>query len=114
MIKIITCSLLILVTACNSTKESAEESVTNSSTNLQNEKMIAAGFTSGTIETAKDEGDCDVMIKVADGRYFESMDIPENFSKDAMKIWFTYTPQRRMSRCQKASPIAIQDIKERE
>lgn len=114
MIKIITCSLLILVTACNSTKESAEESVTNSSTNLQNEKMKAAGFTEGTIETGKTEEDCKIMIKVADGRYFESTDIPENFSTDGMKIWFTYTGLRRMSRCQKANPIAILDIKERQ
>lgn len=103
-------SFLILIVACNGTKETVATKATEN--NMEQEKeMIAQGFTKGTIEYSREEGDCEYTIKLEDGRYFESSDLKDEFMKDSMTVWFSYRPLRRMSMCNKANPVAITEMK---
>lgn len=77
----------------------------------QNKEMLAAGFTKGTIVHSDKEGDCEYTIKLEDGRYFESTDLTQEFMKDGMTVWFTFNPLRRMSKCNKANPVTLTEIK---
>ena len=109
MIKFTLISSLLLIMACNGTKELTSE---QASKNMAQEKeMIAQGFTRGTIVHSKAEGDCEYTIKLEDGRYFESTDLKDEFKKDAMQVWFTFRPLRRMNTCQKANPVGISEMK---
>lgn len=78
---------------------------------IQEKEMLAQGFTKGTIFHSKEEGDCEYTIKLEDGRYFESTDLKDEFKKDAMAVWFTFRPLRRMNTCLKANPVGINEMK---
>ncbi|WP_405251297.1 hypothetical protein [Dokdonia sp. Asnod3-C12] len=69
------------------------------------------GYTSGTIVHSKAEGDCEWTIKLEDGRHLDPMTIDKDFMQDGASVWFKYTPQRRMNRCDKASPVGITEMK---
>ncbi|WP_035334832.1 hypothetical protein [Dokdonia sp. PRO95] len=69
------------------------------------------GYTSGTIVQSKAEGDCEWTIKLQDGRHLDPMTIDKDFMQNGATVWFKYTPQRRMSRCDKASPVGITEMK---
>lgn len=109
MIKLTLISSLLLIMACNSTKETMAPKTVE---NMELEKeMIAKGFTKGTMVHSKEDGDCEYTIKLEDGRYFESSDLNKEYMKDGMAVWFTFNPLRRMSRCKKANPVAITAMK---
>jgi len=69
------------------------------------------GYTSGTIVQSKAEGDCEWTIKLVDGRHLDPLTIEKSYMKDGTSVWFKYTPQRRMNRCDKASPVGITEMK---
>lgn len=104
------CSLLSL-TSCNSSKTSAEESLTDKSMTVEKKaQLLKEGYTYGTIVHSLEEGDCEWTIKLEDGRHFESLTMNEDFKKENMEVYFKYIPQRRMSKCTKASPIEITEM----
>ncbi|MFT6049460.1 hypothetical protein [Patiriisocius sp. Uisw_047] len=107
MIKLTLISSLILMMACNGAKETTAQVVEDMS---QQNEMIAKGFTKGTIVYSDIEGDCEYTIKLEDGRFFESLDLKEDFMKDGMIVWFTYGPLRRMNKCTKANPVGIKEM----
>lgn len=109
MIKFTLISCLFLLMACNGAKETAATQISEKMT--QEKEMLALGFTKGTIVYSDKEGDCEYTIKLEDGRFFESMDLKEEYMVDGMKVWFSYAPQRRMNTCQKANPVGINDMK---
>ncbi|ANH59347.1 hypothetical protein [Dokdonia donghaensis] len=88
------------------TEEKAKEETTMS--------FDTTGYTSGTIVQSKAEGDCEWTIKLKDGRFLDPMAIDKDFMKDGATVWIKFLPQRRMQRCDKASPVAISEIKLRE
>lgn len=109
MIKSTIISFLFLTVACNGTKETLN---TKASEYMEQEKeMIAQGFTKGTIEHSRAEGDCEYTIKLEDGRYFESSDLKDEYKEDGMNVWFSFRPLRRMSMCNKANPVSIEEMK---
>ncbi len=69
------------------------------------------GYTSGTIVQSKAAGDCEWTIQLEDGRFLDPMTIDKDFMKDGATVWIKFLPQRRMQRCDKASPVAISEIK---
>lgn len=101
---------MALVTAmglsCCGQKAASEENVKASTMDFDTK-----GYTAGTIVHSKAEGDCEWTIKLADGRHFDPMTMDKGFMKDGASVWFKYTPQRRMNRCDKASPVAVTEIK---
>ena len=109
MIKFTLISSLLLIIACNGTKETTAAQTAENMT--QEKEMLDLGFTKGTIVYSDLEGDCEYTIKLEDGRFFESTDLSKDFMKDGKTVWFTYAPLRRMNKCDKANPVSIKEMK---
>lgn len=108
--------LLISLTACCSSKKSSANTQTENDNTMTEEKMIAADFKSGTIVASKAEGDCPYTIKM-DGEtsyFLDPINLEENYKKDGLKVWFTFTGLRIMNRCEKANPINVNEMRPRE
>ena len=108
---------LSLLFSCNST----HKSITNNTeeeeeAQMESNKMTEAGFTSGTIVYSEKEGDCPTTIQVEGGEealFYDPINIAEVFKNDGNKVWFKFTRLRMMNRCDKAGPIRIEEILER-
>jgi hypothetical protein len=75
-------------------------------------EMITDGYNKGVIIASKKEGDCPYVIKIEDDNstnYLDPVDLPDDFKKDGINIWFKYTPSRRPKRCEKADPVTLDD-----
>ena len=103
----------LLLISCSSTKN---KPVNSTPVETNTEKMIAEGFTAGTMVLSDEPGDCPVTIKL-DGTdtltYYDPIDLDDAFKTEGMKVWFKFRGLRMANRCQKANPIAIEEIKKR-
>ena len=112
--KLLSLSLLLLLTinSCN-TANKATDTKNETEQQMDSKKMIADGYLAGEISISTKENDCPVTILV-EGKtgpyYLDAINLSENFSEDGEKIWFKFTPLRRMNRCDKANPINITEI----
>jgi hypothetical protein len=112
-------AILATVVACSSTKtkESSNETITKETitkeTAIKNDKMINEGYTKGTIVFSDKTDDCAYTIQLdgKDNLMYDPMNLDVKYQKHDEKIWFTFSPLRRMNRCIKANPIYITDIK---
>ena len=80
------------------------------------ERMIAEGYTAGTVVLSDKEGDCAVTIRLDgtdDAVFYDPLEIDNAFKTEGMKVWFKFRGLRMASRCDKANPIALEDIKKR-
>ena len=108
--------ILTTVVACSSTKtkENSNENSTAEVVN-KNDKMINEGYTMGTIVFSDKADDCAYTIQL-DGKtnvMYDPINLDVKYQKHNEKIWFTFSPLRRMNRCEKANPVSITDIKKR-
>lgn len=102
-------SLIAAITlSCCGQKEITNDVKTN---NAKEENFNATGYTAGTIVQSKEEGDCEWTIKLEDGRYLDPMSMNKDFMNDGAAVWVKFLPQRRMQRCDKASPVELSDIR---
>jgi len=123
-IKIITVSMMVFFTSCNSSKETVKEANDNtmdkeqSDGNVMDAQMLKEGFHLGEIQELKNSK-CDYIIidKTTDAQ-LDPINISEDsykaFKKDAQKIYFKFRPLRMMNRCTDANPIQLTEIKKRE
>jgi hypothetical protein len=111
-----TLAILAIVVACSSTKtkENSNEPAAKEIA-INNDKMINEGYTRGTIVFSDEPDDCAYTIQLEgkDNVMYDPMNLDVTFQKHDEKIWFTFSPLRRMNRCIKANPIYITDIKKR-
>ncbi len=108
---------VVLFASCSSKKNTANAAKETSEMSMEAKKMTENGFKMGTIIASKKEGDCPYMIEVqgeTESYFLDPMNIDESFKKNGEKIWFTYSPLRRMNRCVKANPVNIIEMKKRE
>lgn len=112
---------VVLLASCNSKKvatEATTDATAETKTMSMNAKeMIKNGFTMGTIEESKAEGDCPFVIRIEgeDKPYFyDPINLDESFKKHGEKIWFTFNGLRMMNRCERANPVSIVAIQKRE
>ncbi len=99
--------LVFLFTSCNSQKNM------DTKTFIKSEKykeMISNGYTFGVITKSNVKGDCEYSIKISDSLYYDPVNLSDLYKKDMLEIWFKFTRMRRMNRCEKASPITINEI----
>ena len=104
-------------TSCCSTKKNSVVSENNSNVETQNmtKKMIQEGYSKGTVLYSDKESDCEYVLVLEDGStMFDPINLDNAFKKDGMKVWFTFFPLRRMNRCDKASPVNLNDIQKRD
>jgi hypothetical protein len=107
-------TILITIVACSSTKskEGSNEAMAKE-TAEENAKMTSEGYIKGTIVFSDEPEDCPYTIQLEgeDNVMYDPMNLDVEFQKHDEKIWFTFSPLRRMNRCVKANPVYITDIK---
>jgi hypothetical protein len=113
-----TCLALVtvLVISCNSSSKSAAEGASKDTeaAAMEAKKMMEAGFKKAVIVGSKAEGDCPYVLKMEDGAYMvDPINLEESMKKDGMKVWVSYNGLRMMNRCEKANPVSIVEIQER-
>lgn len=106
--------ILMATSCCTSGKTTKNETKTGSSELMSNsKKMIADGFTLGTIVASTKEGDCPYVISSEiDGNkvMYDPINLDEMYKKDGMKVWYKYNGLRMMNRCEKANPVSLEDM----
>jgi hypothetical protein len=77
-------------------------------------KMSEDGFKKATVIYSNSEGDCPYTISVeGETTLFDPINLDENFKTSQAKIWVKYHPLRMPNRCEKANPVEITEISER-
>lgn len=101
---------------CYSTKRHNDSAVaTTSEVKQQYEQFLKEGYVKGIIVYSSLESDCKYTIQVvAEGNFFDPINLDDSFKIDGAKVWFKYFPLRMMNRCDKANPISIDHIEIRE
>jgi hypothetical protein len=120
LIKSLSIFLFVAFVSCNSTNKSVVKNTNKSETEsikMKMEKMIEEGFSMGEIVFSDAENDCAYTIKLDNKEisyYLDPINLDEAFQKDGMKVWVKYNGLRMMNRCDKANPVSLTDIQERE
>lgn len=108
--------VLATVVACSLTKNKETSIQTaEKETAVINNKMISEGYTEGTIVFSDKADDCAYTIQLEgkDNLMYDPMNLDAAYQKHDEKIWFKFSPLRRMNRCIKANPIYITELKKR-
>lgn len=107
---------IVLFIACSATKtkENTDDISTTTAAKAEYDKMIIEGYTAGTIIYSDLPDDCAYTIQL-EGKdiMYDPINLDASYQKHNEKIWFTFSPLRRMNRCIKANPISLVDIKKR-
>ena len=115
-LKITLAAALFAVTSCDSTKKNAQSEATTQTTKAMETKMMEEGFKKGTIVASKEEGDCPYTIQLEENGetlHYDPINLDAQYKQDGEKIWFTFRGLRMMNRCQKATPIEIEQMQKR-
>lgn len=99
----------LLILSCNSTKNTKKVS---EQVQIEAEKMIMEGFKKGTVIASEKKGDCPYIIELQSNDkqvYLDPIDLPTEFKKNEILIWFKFTPSRRIKRCEKADPVILNE-----
>lgn len=115
--KIIVTSIfsVLLFISCKTQQGTLENKSVISDSEI-NTKMIENGFLPGVIRSSSKENDCDYAIEVItneENYFLDPINLDENYKKEGTAIWFTFSPLRMANRCEKASPISINEIQKR-
>jgi len=82
---------------------------------VDSKKMMADGYTMGTIVASTAEGDCPFVISSEiDGNavMYDPINLEETYKQDGMKVWYKFNGLRMMNRCEKANPVNLSEIQE--
>ncbi len=101
---------VMAISCCSKKAIVDDETDTKTTTTVKETTFDATGYTEGRIVHSQSEGDCEWVIQLKDGSFIEAIQMDEKFLKDGTDIWIKYTPQRRMQRCDKASPVGITEM----
>ncbi len=121
--KIIFSFFTIAIISCVPLQNQSQDIETNSPEELKEQKMVgeemmAAGYLPGRIIYSDVAGDCQYTIQLKEGeRDFYSVDpinLDEKFNTDGQTIWVKFTSLKRENRCEKAIPVEIIEILNRE
>ncbi|MCZ4317584.1 hypothetical protein O4H26_01140 [Aequorivita viscosa] len=122
MLKMILVFFSAIILSCGSTEKQTQSATTSETTTttetsetVDPQKMIAEGYTLGTIIYSEKEGDCPYTIQMPGDKmeffYLDPINLEEVYKKDGLKVWVKFTGLRRMNRCDRATPAEINDIK---
>jgi len=116
LLKITFSALILLVASCDGSKKAAASEAAAETTKAMETKMMEAGFQKGTIVASKDEGDCPYTISLelnGEMVHYDPINLDAAFQKDGEKIWFSFRGLKMMNRCDKATPIELEQIEKR-
>lgn len=112
-----------IILSCISSQNQPQNVETNSASEIEAKKitakeMMADGFLPGRIIFSDVAGDCEYTIQLKQGEkefyYVDPINLEENFRRDNQTIWVKFNGLRRMNRCEKATPVEITEIKNRD
>ncbi len=113
----------IMIFACGTVPKSDADLETNSAAEIEAKKemaaqMLADGYLPGRIIYSDLADDCEYAIQFKDGEkdfyYVDPVNLPEEFRRDNVTVWVKYRNLRRMSRCEKADPVELTKIENRD
>ena len=113
----------LLFFSCVSTQNQPAAVETNSDSEIEAKKAIAkqmldAGHLPGRIIYSDLAGDCEYTIQLVGGgkefHYVDPVNLQENFRRDNLTVWVKFNSLRRMNRCEKAAPVEILVIQNRD
>ena len=102
--------IAVIAISCCTKKAIVDETDTKTTTTVKETTFDPTGYTEGIIVQSTSKGDCEWTIQLKDGSFIEALKIDEKYLKNGTSIWIKYTLQRRMQRCDKASPAVISEI----
>lgn len=78
---------------------------------IEEEEIIVDNrYTVGVITQTEGVGNCEWVIRLKDGRIFETSNLKTAFKKDGNTVNFKYRGLRRLSECEGATPVEITEI----
>ncbi len=122
-LKIIFISFMLAMISCVSTQNQPENIETNSPEEIEAKKIaaaekMAAGYIPGRIIYSDLEGDCEYTIQLNDGvrgfYYVDPINLSNKFHTHGQTVWVKYGGLGRMNRCEKAAPVSIIEIENRD
>lgn len=101
---------LILLISCNSSKKSSESENSINETN-----MIEKGFQKAIVIFSENENICPYTLSVEGVDYLlDPINLEQAFKVNQQKIWVSYRSLRMANRCDKATPVEIIEIVNRQ
>ena len=97
----------LCVTSCKNTKEVTKDTIEEKVTE---DAFDPTGYTSGTIVYSKEKDDCKYTIKLKDGLFYDPINLEDSYKKDGMAVYFKFRGLRMMNRCNKATPVSIEEM----
>lgn len=109
--------------SCGTSQNSPQNVETNSAEEIEAKKvmaeqMMAAGYLPGRIIYSDLADDCEYTIQLKSGErdfyYVDPINLENPFRVNNQTIWVKFNGLRRMNRCEKAAPVEITEIKNRD
>ena len=109
--------------SCVSSQNQSQNMETNSAAEIEAKKalaeqMMSDGYLPGRIIYSDLSDDCEYTIQLKRGEkdfyYVDPINLSKNFRRDNQTIWVKFNGLRRMNRCEKATPVEITEIKNRD
>ncbi len=113
----------LAITSCISTQNQAQNVKTNTPAEIEaakkaGEEMMAAGYLPGRIIYSDEADDCQYTIQLKDGDrdfyYVDPVNLEEKFNTDGQTVWLKFTKLESENRCEKAVPVEILEILNRD
>lgn len=110
------------ILSCGINQNLSQDAETNSNAEieaqkLEGERMMAAGYLPGRIIYSDLVDDCEYTIQLKDGEkdfyYVDPINLNEEFMNDERTVWVKFDGLKRESRCEKAIPVEVVEIKDR-
>lgn len=103
-------AMTLVLSSCGQ-KATTEEAVETTTTTMEDKSFDPSEYTAGVITETKEEGNCQWVIKLKDGRIFETTDMNKDFKKNGAAVYFKFRGLRRMSLCPGANPVEITEMR---
>lgn len=92
-------------------KAVTKEAISEKTTTMEDTTFDPKEYTTGVITQTEEEGDCQWIIKLTDGRIFETTDMNKDFKKNGTAVYFKFRGLRRRSLCPNATPVALTEMR---
>ena len=121
--KIIFSIFVASIISCAPIQNRTQDVETNSPAEIEakkilGEKMVEDGYLPGRISYSDLRDDCQYTIQLKDGEktfyYVDPINLDEKYNTDGQTIWVKFTESEAEKRCEKADPIEIIEILNRD
>lgn len=112
-----------IIISCGVSQNQTQDIETNSAAEIEAKKIeakakMAEGYLPGRIIYSDLADDCEYTIQLKDGEkdfyYVDPINLNENFKRNGQTVWVKYGGLGRMNRCEKAAPVSILEIENRD